>query len=375
MDSVARALDPAQAALARADGIWDGPTPRPRRLTVSYLFTHHGVTGGLRVFVEHVVQLRARGHRVRAVTRGDVRSAFPPWTDAQADEDVVLPRGTPLGPGLTGSDVVVVGTYWPLPELLHVPVPALYFEQGHEILYGDVPDTPAGRSDAEGYRRALQLPSACAAVSTFAAAALRERFGRRCGVIPNGIDSARFRPAALPCAGRVLLVGNAALPFKGFEVALRALARVRASVPRLEVTWITQVPARVDQLPFPVRLVVNPPQRDLPALYRGHDLFLSASRYESFPLPPLEAMASGLPVVATQCGGILSYARPDENCLLVPVGDAEELARAATRVLCDAALARRFSAAGRATAEGITWGRALDRLEDALWRVAGTAGH
>ena len=361
---------PVRAALARVDDIWDGPSPAPRRLTVSYLFTHHGVTGGLRVFVEHVIQLRRRGHRVRAITRGDARSAFPPWTDARADEDVVLPRGTPLGPGLTGSDVVVVGTYWPLPELLQVPVPALYLEQGHEILYGDVPDTPAGRSDAEGYRRAMQLPFACAAVSPFAAAALRERFGRRCGVIPNGIDSARFRPAPLPFAGRVLLVGNAALPFKGFDVALRALARVHAAVPALEVTWITQVPVRVDHLPFPVRLIVNPDHERLPTLYHGHDLLLFASWYEAFGLPPLEAMASGVPVVATQCGGILSYARPDKNCLLVPVGDDEGLARAAVRVLRDAALARRLSAAGRVTAEAFTWDKALDHLEDALLRVA-----
>lgn len=102
-----------RAGLSRADAIWDGPAPAPRRLTVSYLFTHHGVTGGLRIFVEHVVQLRTRGHRMRAITRGDARNAFPPWTDARTDEDVVLPRGTPLGPGLAGSDVVVVGTYWP----------------------------------------------------------------------------------------------------------------------------------------------------------------------------------------------------------------------------------------------------------------------
>lgn len=374
MDPTGQLPAPARAALARADAVWDGRAPSRRRLTVSYLFTHHGVTGGLRIFVEHLAQLRARGHRVRAVTRGDVRSALPPWTDARADEDVVLPRGTPLGPGLAGSDVVVAGTYWPLPELLGVPVPALYFEQGHELLYGDVPDTPEGRSDAEGYRRAMLLPVPCAAVSPFAAAALRERFGRRSGLVPNGIDAARFRPAPLPFAGRVLLVRNAALGFKGFDVALRALARVRAAVPALEVTWITQVPAKVDHLPFPVEVVVNPPQAALPALYQGHDLFLAASWYESFPLPPLEAMASGLPVVATQCGGILSYARPDENCLLVPVGDDQALARAAVRVLRDAALARRLSEAGRATAEACTWDRALDRLEEALLRVAGTKG-
>ena len=57
-------------------------------------------------------------------------------------------------------------------------------------------------------------------------------------------------------------------------------------------------------------------QEDLPALYRGHDAFLFTSRYEAWGMPVLEAMASGLAVVATRCLGVDSFATHTSNALL-----------------------------------------------------------
>ena len=57
-------------------------------------------------------------------------------------------------------------------------------------------------------------------------------------------------------------------------------------------------------------------QDDLPNLYRGHDCFLFTSRYEAWGMPVLEAMASGLAVVATRCLGLNSFAHHLVNCLL-----------------------------------------------------------
>jgi len=54
----------------------------------------------------------------------------------------------------------------------------------------------------------------------------------------------------------------------------------------------------------------------VPLLYRGHAAFLFTSRYEAWGLPVMEAMASGLPVVATRCLGLAAFAEHGFNCLL-----------------------------------------------------------
>jgi len=54
----------------------------------------------------------------------------------------------------------------------------------------------------------------------------------------------------------------------------------------------------------------------LPALYRGHDALLFTSRYEAWGMPVLEGMASGLPVVATSCLGVQTFAQHNVNALL-----------------------------------------------------------
>jgi glycosyltransferase involved in cell wall biosynthesis len=352
------------------DALWEAPAPPRRTLDLIYLLPHHHLTGGMKILLEHVRRLRARGHRVRTAFRGHARCSIPPWSDVASDGEIVHDAATPLGPALHGADAVVVGWYQSLFECTDSPSPLVYFEQGHEVLFGDVRDDEAGRDLAGQFERAMRLPVPLAAVSHHVAALLWSRFGRRCAVWPNGIDLARFHPDDHPPGQRVLLVGHPALPFKGFQAALEALAAAWRAGQRFEVTWVSQKPVEVSGVPFPLRNVVSPPQDELPAIYRAHDLLLFTSRYEAFPLPPIEAMASGVPVVATQCGGISTYALAGHDAVLCPVDDVASLARAVARVLSEPAAGRLLSVRGRAAAERFTWERALDAVEDTLLRVA-----
>ena len=101
--------------------------------------------------------------------------------------------------------------------------------------------------------------------------------------------------------------------------------------------------------------VVAPSQEALARYLREASVYVGTSCYESFPLPPLEAMASGTPVVSTSNGGILAYGRDGENCLLVPVDDVDALLSAITRILDEPVLAGELTSAGLATAACYNW--------------------
>jgi glycosyltransferase involved in cell wall biosynthesis len=102
-----------------------------------------------------------------------------------------------------------------------------------------------------------------------------------------------------------------------------------------------------------IRFLQYVPDGDLPALYAGADLFLCTSHYEGFGLPPLEAMACGIPVVSST-GGSLGEVLGDA-ALLVRTFDPDAWTDAVGRALADRELRERLSAAGRRQAAGFRW--------------------
>ena len=95
---------------------------------------------------------------------------------------------------------------------------------------------------------------------------------------------------------------------------------------------------------------------DMPAAYARGTVGVLPSLEEAFGLPLVEAMASGLPTVATRVGGMPELLVEGETGLLVPPADADALAEALARLLEDAPLAERLGAAGRARAvERFSW--------------------
>lgn len=108
-------------------------------------------------------------------------------------------------------------------------------------------------------------------------------------------------------------------------------------------------------------------QRMLPQLYASADAFVFASLTETLGLVVLEAMASGLPVIAAPAGGVADNLRDGENGIAYPPGDVDAMARAIARLAIDRGLQARLAAGARRTAERLTWERELDRL-DASYR-------
>ena len=126
-------------------------------------------------------------------------------------------------------------------------------------------------------------------------------------------------------------------------------------------------------------------QRRLPDLYASADAFVFASVTETLGLVVLEAMASGLPVVAVAAGGVVDHLRDGVNGFAVPPGSqtamAEQMKEQMVRLVRDPALRQDLAAGARHTAEQRSWRVELDRLEVSYrevrdaWRCEPTGRH
>jgi glycosyltransferase involved in cell wall biosynthesis len=186
---------------------------------------------------------------------------------------------------------------------------------------------------------------------------------KRLHVVPNGVDVDLFRPrpavevrAELGLAeGPLLLAVGRLNREKGFHHAVEALARVRDGDARLVVvgdgeerTALEGLAAKLgtsDRVDFVGRQAVE----RVAAYMAAADVFLfPTEREEAAPLVLPQAMACGVPVVASAVGGITEVIdRPGENGVVVPPGDVDAIVAAAHRLLVDGDARRRIGRAGR----------------------------
>ncbi len=108
---------------------------------------------------------------------------------------------------------------------------------------------------------------------------------------------------------------------------------------------------------------------DLPSLYASADAFLFASTTETLGLVVLEAMASGVPVIAAPEGGVSDHLRHGVNGLAYPAGNIAAFAHAIERVAIDELLRRELAVGARRTAEQLSWDNELDRLDESYREI------
>jgi phosphatidyl-myo-inositol alpha-mannosyltransferase len=221
------------------------------------------------------------------------------------------------------------------------------------------------------------------AVSEAAAEFVGARMGDRVRVVPNGLDVDAFskaEPAAgLPEGRRLLWVGRLD-PQKGFPAAVKAFAELAGEIQDLSFVVVGEGADRrvVQALERETRgriVMVGAVRHDqLPPYHAAADAFVSpAVDQESFGLVLVEAMAAGLPVVASDIPGYREVVRGGVDGLLVPTGDTAALTEALRRVLTDRDLATRLGSAGRERAARYRWDVVTQQIE-AAYREA-IAGH
>jgi glycosyltransferase involved in cell wall biosynthesis len=176
-------------------------------------------------------------------------------------------------------------------------------------------------------------------------------------VVPCGVDLDQFHPvgpeARRAARHRVVAAGRL-LPRKGFDVAIEAMRTLPgaelviaggpAEDPEARRLRRVAVDAGVSGR---VRMPGTVPREDMPALLRSADVVVCTPWYEPFGIVPLEAMACGVPVVASEVGGLADTVEDGVTGALVPPRDPDALAAALRRFLEDPETQRLAGQAGR----------------------------
>jgi sugar transferase (PEP-CTERM/EpsH1 system associated) len=182
-------------------------------------------------------------------------------------------------------------------------------------------------------------------------------------VIRNGIDIDQFTDLpdqqtaramfGLPVPGKIMAAIGRPRPVKGFSYLLEAFAQIAADQPDLYLLFVGDGPEKrplqtaAQQLPSANRVIFLGDQQEIPRLLAALDILVLPSLWEGLPNVVLEAMAAGLPVVATAVGGTPELVVEGETGLLVPPRDPATLAEAIVTLLTDPELARRLGENGR----------------------------
>jgi glycosyltransferase involved in cell wall biosynthesis len=182
----------------------------------------------------------------------------------------------------------------------------------------------------------------------------------RLTLVPNVIDTSVFYPVVRPLDAPVELLSVGRLgPEKRQDIFLNVLARARArSASPLTGRIVGDGPLRqalekqASALGLtPETAVFSGAVADMPTAYHGAGIFVLSSDHEGSPNVVLEAMACGLPVVATRVGGVPDLVEHGRTGLICPPGDEEAICEAVLRLTADPRLRRQMGERARMVAE------------------------
>lgn len=345
------------------------PAPGPAAATpsdgVRVMIVIHGLeTGGAEMMVLHLArELSRAGHPVRVVSlHGDETDVAGLMRRAGVDVVALNKAGGPdprtvlrLRAQMRDFSPAVVHTHLPVLEYV-LPAARLYGRRVRIIhtVHNLAREETRHRVLRAVNRRAFSHGVVPVALNEEVRSSICREYALPASAVPvvgNGIDLDAFRGpqrrGPRGAGARLLCVARLA-PAKNHALLLRTVARLRESGRDVSLTLVGDGPLRgaleerARELGISQRVRFAGRRTDTPAFYRDCDLFVLLSDYEGMPMSIIEAMASGLPVVATRAGGVAELVDDGVNGALVEA-DAAAAAEAIAAICDDPALYARLS--------------------------------
>lgn len=354
-------------------------------MRISFLLSSLNLSGGVRVVVQYANRLSNRGHQVALIIP---KGAVDKKIEGEIDQAVkIYPANSPL---TRKNPIELMWLTWQMARVVpksdviiatHTPTTAVslfaskLLNRGKIIwFYMDYKEM-FDKRPVERWLLKNALRWHDYAI-TFSEACIQELHSSSAGKVINvglGLDITHVYYPRSDIADikhtysgkKLLLYVGDARPRKGLHDFIHAAEMVYEREPNLYLLVASK--EEIDlQTSVPHESILCPTDEELVHLYSACDIFVSASWYEGFGLPALEAMACGAAVVTTDSRGMREYAIDRENCIIVPPKNPPQLADAILLLLTDNKLAEHLRKNGPATASRFNWDHAVDRFEKAL---------
>ena len=363
-------------------------------MKINFIIFAHTLTGGTRVIMEMINALAKRGHEIVLITKGC--PADLDWIELHAK---VLYFNRTLLEKMIGFLYRKIFGFQPWPEeetrkILHIMpkadinIAAISYsgfavhraEQGVPLHYSMhyEPLVAEDENKKKIIEAAYFLPIYKIANSTWLAEQIKKHTGQDvAGLVFPALDHGIFyqrekkRPKSRDQKIKIVSLAKYKL-WKGTFDVLKAIQIVRDSGYNVDFSMFGNfdprtLPDEVKHIEF--NFVGSKKDNALAEFYNNADILISASFFESFPLPQLEAMACGTPVVTTKYG-TEDYAIDGENSFVVEPRKPDEMAKAIIRLIETPELYAKFIENGIRTAEQFTWEHAAEQMEKILLNIS-----
>ncbi len=337
-------------------------------------------SGGVRVLVEMANGLSRRGHDCFFVSPKGTRALPYPTIADTIEVGSRLPympnvrnivNALLLGKLIPECDIVVANTWlsaFPvIDSLKHTKAVGFYFIQGDERLFYS--NHILGKIKSYMASRSYTLPLKWLTNSTWLRDRLQPEFHREAAIANPGVNISIFKPiysgkSISPTRMEPLIivsVGRSVPLLKGLADLLEATAIISHQA-NIRLILISQEDLRL-HTPHPVEVYKPLTDQEIAEAYCKADIFVFPSWYEGYGLPPLEAMACGVPVITTDCGGVRDFAIHEHNCLIIPPRDPQAMADAIIRLIRQPYFAKCLAHEGTITATRFSWEHFVTSVE------------